>query len=40
LIELTVIVEPIREVKYPVVVDRVGTWIEERTDKEEVTWAF
>ena len=37
LIELTVRVEPVSEVKYPVVVERVGTWMEERTVKEDVT---
>ena len=36
---LTVRVDPINEVKYPVVVDRVGTWIEDRTVSEEVTCA-
>ena len=39
LIELTVRVEPVREVKYPVVVDKVGTWMDERTVKEDVTCA-
>jgi len=38
LIELTVRVEVVSEVKYPVVVDKVGTRREERTVKEEVTW--
>jgi hypothetical protein len=37
--ELTVRVDPINEVKYPVVVERVGTWIEDRTVSEEVTCA-
>ena len=36
LIELTVSVEPVSEVKYPVVVEMVGTWMEDRTVKEEV----
>jgi hypothetical protein len=39
LIELTVRVDPVREVKYPVVVDRFGTWIDDRTVSEEVTCA-
>ena len=39
LIELTVIVEPVRDVKYPVVVERVGTRMEDRTVNEEVTCA-
>jgi hypothetical protein len=39
LMELTVRVDPVRVVKYPVVVDRVGTWMEDRTVREEVTWA-
>jgi hypothetical protein len=39
LIELTVRVEPVNVVKYPVVVDKVGTWMEERTVNEEVTCA-
>ena len=38
-IELVVRVEPVSEVKYPVVVERVGTWIEDRTVKEDVTCA-
>jgi len=39
LIELTVSVEPVSVVKYPVVVDKVGTWMEDRTVKEDVTCA-
>jgi len=39
LIELIVRVEPVSIVKYPVVVERVGTWIEDRTVKEDVTCA-
>jgi hypothetical protein len=39
LIELTVRVEPVSVVKYPVVVERVGTRREERTVKEDVTCA-
>ncbi len=35
--ELVVRVDPVSEVKYPVVVERVGTLIEERTVKEDVT---
>ena len=38
-IEETIRVDPVRLVKYPVVVDKVGTRIEERTMREEVTWA-
>ena len=34
-IELVVIEEPVREVKYPVVVDKIGTWIEDLTSREE-----
>ena len=37
--EETVRVDPVRVVKYPVVVERVGTSIEDRTVREEVTWA-
>jgi hypothetical protein len=37
--ELTVSVEPVSVVKYPVVVDKVGTWMEDRTVKEDVTCA-
>jgi len=33
----TVRVDPVKEVKYPVVVERVGTLIDDRTVKEEVT---
>jgi hypothetical protein len=36
-IELTEMVDPVREVKYPVVVDKVGTWTDDRTVSEEVT---
>ena len=36
LIELTVSVEPVSEVKYPTVVERVGTRREDRTVKEDV----
>jgi hypothetical protein len=36
LMEETVRVEPVRVVKYPVVVDRVGTLIDDRTVREEV----
>jgi hypothetical protein len=39
LIELTVRVEPVIVVKYPVVVERVGTWMDDRTVNEEVTCA-
>ena len=39
LIELTVKVEPVSEVKYPVTVESVGTRMEDRTVKEEVTSA-
>jgi len=39
LMELTVRVEPVSVVKYPVVVDKVGTCREERTVNEEVTCA-
>ena len=38
-IELTVKVEPVSEVKYPVTVESVGTRTEERTVREEVTSA-
>jgi hypothetical protein len=38
LMEETVRVDPVIVVKYPVVVDKVGTWTEDRTFKEEVTW--
>jgi hypothetical protein len=31
------IVDPASEVKYPFVVESVGTWIEERTVNDEVT---
>jgi len=37
--ELVVKVDPVSEVKYPVVVERVGTWMEDRTISEEVTCA-
>jgi len=37
--ELVVRVEPVSEVKYPVVVDKVGTRMEDRTVSEEVTCA-
>jgi len=37
LIELIVRVEPVSVVKYPVIVDKVGTWMDERTVSEEVT---
>jgi hypothetical protein len=37
--EETIRVEPVRLVKYPVVVDKVGTRTDDRTVKEEVTWA-
>jgi len=33
--ELVVTVEPVREVKYPVVVDRVGTWSDEYTCNDD-----
>jgi hypothetical protein len=33
--ELTVKVEPVREVKYPVVVESVGTWREENTIRDD-----
>jgi len=39
LIELTVRVEPVSVLKYPVVVERVGTRREDRIVKEEVTCA-
>jgi hypothetical protein len=39
LIDDTVRVDPVIVVKYPVVVERVGTWMDDRTVKEEVTWA-
>jgi hypothetical protein len=39
LMELTVNVDPVSVVKYPVVVERVGTRMEERTVSEDVTWA-
>jgi hypothetical protein len=39
LIELTVRVDPVSVVKYPVVVERVGTRMEDRTVNEEVTCA-
>ncbi len=35
----TVRVDPVNEVKYPVVVDSVGTLIDDRTVKDEVTCA-
>jgi hypothetical protein len=31
-------VEPVNDWKYPIVVERVGTWIEDRTVKEDVIW--
>jgi hypothetical protein len=37
--ELVVKVDPVSEVKYPVVVESVGTRIEDRTVSEEVTCA-
>jgi hypothetical protein len=37
LIELIVRVEPVNVVKCPVIVDKVGTWMDERTVSEEVT---
>jgi hypothetical protein len=37
--ELVVKVEPVSEVKYPVVVERVGTRTDDRTVKEDVTCA-
>jgi len=40
LIELTVSVEPVSVVKYPVAVDKVGTWMDERTVKDDTTCAF
>jgi hypothetical protein len=33
----TVSVDPVKEVKYPVVVERVGTRMEDKTAREEVT---
>jgi len=39
LIELTVKVEPVSVLKYPVVVDKVGTWIDDKTFNEDVTCA-
>jgi hypothetical protein len=39
LIELTVSVEPVSVVKYPVVVESVGTRTDDRTVKEDVTCA-
>ncbi len=36
LMEDTVKVEPVNVVKYPVVVDNVGTWTDDRTVREEV----
>jgi|LauGreDrversion4_2_1035121.scaffolds.fasta_scaffold31927_8 hypothetical protein len=39
LMEETVRVEPVRVVKYPVVVERVGTWTEDKMVREEVIWA-
>ncbi len=39
LIEETVRVDPIIVWKYPVVVESVGTWIDDRTVKDEVTCA-
>jgi hypothetical protein len=39
LIDETVRVEPVNDWKYPVGVERVGTLTEDRTVKEEVTWA-
>jgi hypothetical protein len=35
-IDDTEIVDPASEVKYPFVVESVGTWIEDRTVKEDV----
>ncbi len=40
LMELTVSVEPVSEVKYPNVVDKVGTRIDDRTVNEDATCAF
>jgi hypothetical protein len=40
LMELTVSVEPVSEVKYPFVVDNVGTRIDDRTVNEDATCAF
>jgi hypothetical protein len=39
LMDETVRVEPVIVVKYPVVVDKVGTRMDDRTVKEEVTLA-
>jgi hypothetical protein len=39
-IDEVVIVEPINVLKYPVIVEKDGTLIDEKTVKEEVTWAF
>jgi hypothetical protein len=37
--EETVMVDPISDWKYPIVVDSDGTWMEDRTVKEDVTSA-
>jgi hypothetical protein len=37
--EETVMVDPISDWKYPIVVDSVGTWMEDNTVREEVTSA-
>ncbi len=39
LIEETVRVDPVIVWKYPVVVESVGTWMDDRTVREEVTCA-
>jgi hypothetical protein len=37
--EETVMVEPVNDWKYPVVVESVGTLTDDRTVREDVTWA-
>jgi hypothetical protein len=36
--EETVMVEPVNDWKYPVVVESVGTLMDDRTVREDVTW--
>jgi hypothetical protein len=36
--ELVTIVEPVSDWKYPIVVESVGTLMDDRTVREDVTW--
>jgi hypothetical protein len=37
--EETVMVDPVNDWKYPIVVESVGTWMDDRTVREDVTSA-